>query len=331
MKEYLYDSARIRSLEVGLIGRERLEQLLAAKTLPETVQRLSEMGIAVEHDPDSGRFLREETLLAILQRAYAQVVSELPDDKALRLWLYPYDCNNIKAAIKGFFRKLDPRPMMFDFGTVDTENAVRMVQSNDFSGLPRAMQQTAAEAMESFSKNRDPQRIDLPLDAACYADMLAAARESGEQFAERLVRAKIDLTNLLTAVRVLRMKSGELGRLLLRDALIAGGELSEKELIIWCEDGEETLWEKLFYGSYGMLSRAIGASDRSLTAIERCIDNAWMELIREAKMIPYGAEVLIGYLLAREYEVKNLRILLAGKELGLPTETVRERMRDSYV
>lgn len=331
MKDYLFDSARIRTLEAGLIGRERLEVLLAANTLSDTVQRLSEMGVTVVNDPESGRLLREETLLAILRTAYAQVVSASPDDKALCLWLYPYDCNNVKAAIKGFFRGIDPRPMMFDFGTVDVERAVEMVQSNDFSELPQAMRQAASEAMASFAKSRDPQRIDLILDAACYADMLSAGESSGVKFAVRLVRARIDLTNVLTAVRVLRMKSGELGKLLLRDALIAGGEISVKELTAWCEDGEETLWERLRYGVYGKLSEAVGGTEAALREIERGIDHVHMELIREAKFAAYGAEVLIGYLLAREYEVKNLRILLAGRELGLSTETIRERMRDTYV
>ena len=48
-------------------------------------------------------------------------------------------------------------------------------------------------------------------------------------------------------------------------------------------------------------------------------------------MIPFGAEPILGYLLAVEYEVKNLRILLAGYGISLPRDTVRERMRSSYV
>ena len=56
-----------------------------------------------------------------------------------------------------------------------------------------------------------------------------------------------------------------------------------------------------------------------------------MEVAREAKMVSFGAEILVGYLIAREYEVKNLRILLAGKSVGLTTDALRERMRLSYV
>lgn len=331
MKDYLYDCARIRAKEVGLVGKDRLEELLNTRTLSEALQRLSEMGVSVITEDGTQHFLREETLLKILREAYADVIRVAPDDKALSLWLYPYDCNNVKAAIKCFFREIDPRFMMFDFGSVSADEIGRMVQNSDFSALPPAMGVGAAEAMSSYSKNRDPQKIDLIMDAACYADMQAAARESGVAFAVELVRTKTDLTNILTAVRVLRMKSGELGRLLLQQSLLGGGVIDGSDLLAWYEEGEETLWERLRFGAYAGLAETVEKTDRSLTAIERCTEDYLMARIREAKFVPYGADVLIGYLLAREYEVKNLRILLAGKELGLPTETIRERMRNGYV
>ena len=48
-------------------------------------------------------------------------------------------------------------------------------------------------------------------------------------------------------------------------------------------------------------------------------------------MIPVGAEIAVGYLIGREFDAKNLRILLAGKSVGLPADALRERMRRSYV
>ena len=40
---------------------------------------------------------------------------------------------------------------------------------------------------------------------------------------------------------------------------------------------------------------------------------------------------MVAFLAAHEYEVKNLRILLSGKEAGIAVATIRERIRDSYV
>ena len=331
MTDYLYGSARLRAMEQALIGRERIEALLVCADTAQLWERLGEFGVTALTDPKSGERLREETLLSLLNGAYREVCALFPEEPSLRLWLYQYDCNNVKAAIKGFVRGIDARSMMFEFGTVSVEDVLRMVRENRYEGLSPEMAKAAARAVSEYAKTKNPQVIDLCMDRACYADMLADAKASGVAFAAQLVECKIDLINLLIAVRILRMKSGEAGRAFLRDAMIEGGKLSRSQLIEWFEGGEDLLWDRLFYSPYSRLATAIHASDRSLTAIERCLDNAWMNEIQTAKFIPYGAEVAIAYLLAHEYEVRNLRILFAAKDAGLAVETTRERIRDSYV
>ena len=331
MTDYLYHSARIRTLEGAILGREKLDRLLSAGSEEELLALLREYGVSPVTDAESGRLLREETLLGILNRAYGEIKALAPDEAVLLLWRYPYDCNNVKAAIKGFIREIDPRSMMFDFGTRKIETVIRMAEIGNFEGLAPAMAIAADEAMRAFAKTKNPQQIDLLLDRACYADMLAAARNSRVAFAERLVREKIDLTNLQIIVRILRMKSGESGRTLLREALLSGGAFSQDFLLSLFEAGEDVLWDRVYYTEYGKLSEAVAATDRSLTAVERSADNFLMEHIREAKYVSYGAEVLIAFLQAHEYEVRNLRIILAGKAAGLSAETIRERIRESYV
>ena len=329
MADYLYGSARIRSLESSLIGRERIEVLLGTKDFAALTEKLREFGVEWKRDPETGTILCEETLLSRLREAYRETQTLCEDDSALRLWLYPYDCNNLKVAIKCFSRGIDPVSMMFDFGTVSAEETVKMVQTGDFSPLPTAMREAAEEATAEYAKTRNPQMIDLILDRACYRDMLMAVQ--GRDFALKLVQKKIDLTNLMMCVRILRMKSGEAGKMLLSEALLAGGTLTHEQLLDWFLGGEEFLWERMSYSSYDRLARTVRESDGSLTAVERNVDDAWMQEIKTALYIPYGTEVLIAYLLARETEVRNLRILLAGKEAELPAQIIRERIRESYV
>lgn len=331
MADYLFGSARIRALESNLIGREKIERLLLAKNTDEAWHILREYGIEPEWNEESETFQREETLLSLLREAYDTVCSMLPDDKGMSIWRYPYDCNNIKAAIKGLERKKDLRSMMFDFGTVSVKDVLRMAETGSFNGLPAAMCTAAEEAVSVYAKTRDPQKIDLLLDRACYRDMLAGAQASGVAFIIQLVRQKIDLTNLMICVRILRMQSGELGKIFWQESFLEGGFLSRTLLTEWFNAGEETLWSRLYYSEYSKLAVAVSDTDRSLTVLERSADNFWMESIKAAKFIPYGAEVPVAYLLATEYAVRNLRIVLAGKEAGLNTETVRERIRESYV
>lgn len=331
MADYLFGSANIRTLENAIIGRERIERLLNTKTTDEAWELLSDWGVHIIRNSENGKPMREETLLGILKGAYDRLGELAPDSDALRLWLYPYDCNNLKAAQKAHIRGIDPTSMLFDFGTLPTTDIVKMVETGSYDGLPANLRASAEVAMDEYAKTKNPQVIDLILDKACWRDMLHAAKASGEDFVIRLVRTRIDLLNVMIALRILRMKSGEVGKVLFADAFLEGGTLTLDGLMNALEKGEDSLWESLRYSEYARLAEGFAKSDATLSTAEKLADNHWMSLIMENKFVPMGLEVMIAFLAAHEYEVKNLRILLSGKEAGIPTATIRERIRDSYV
>ena len=330
MADYLFGSANIRTLENAIIGRERIERLLNTKTTSEAWELLSDWGVNIVRNSD-GNPMREETLLGILKGAYARLTELAPDSDALRLWLYPYDCNNLKAAQKAFVRGIDPSSMLFDFGTIPAENIVKMVEAGNYEGLPTAMCKAAQEAIDEYSKTKNPQVIDLILDKACWRDMFAAAKASGEEFVIRLVQTKIDLLNTMIALRILRMKSGEVGKVLFAEAFLEGGKLTRERMTDAMADGEKALLSCVRYSDYSAFAEKFLASDGALSTAEKLADNYWMSLVLENKFIPAGLEVMIAFLAAHEYEVKNLRIVLSGKEAGIAIATIRERIRDSYV
>lgn len=326
MADYLYSSARVRALETRLIGRERIWLLPEEHSAADVWRRLTEYGVEPICDAN-GRIDTEESLLCILKNAYDTVCEMLPNDPAVQLWLYPYDCNNVKAAIKCFARGIDPRPMTFDFGTLAAERVIEMVKCGSFEGLPPHMLQAAAEATEAYAKTKNPQAVDLCMDRACYADMIEAA---GQGFCLELVKRKLDLVNLISLIRVMRMRCGEMGERLLEAAWLSGGSFDEAFLHERYHATEDELWQILKGGAFAGFAHRLDAK-ASLTAIERQADDFWMDLLKTVKFVPYGAEVVVAYLLATECEVRNLRIVLAGQETGLPAATVRERIRDGYV
>ncbi|MCD5401870.1 V-type ATPase subunit, partial [candidate division NPL-UPA2 bacterium] len=70
--------------------------------------------------------------------------------------------------------------------------------------------------------------------------------------------------------------------------------------------------------------------NRSWSELERLADNCLLSYLRRAKYVVFGLEPLIAYLLARENEIKMLRIIMVGKLNGLPTDLLRSRLRDTY-
>ena len=69
----------------------------------------------------------------------------------------------------------------------------------------------------------------------------------------------------------------------------------------------------------------------SLTAFERACDNAVLKTAAGARQVPFGVEVALGYLIAKEAEWTAVRIVMAGRLAGLSADAIRERLRDAYV
>ena len=327
---YIYACARVRAMENGLIGKDRIAQLSDAATMDELYARLEEYGVSLIRD-EAGSVLVEATLQGMLKHTLVQLLEAAPAPEVYDFMRYPYDCHNIKAAIKSHLRKLPCENILLELGVTDASQVAQMPTKGDFSALPTHMAKAAGEALEAYAKTANPRAIDLLLDKACFADMLAAAKDSGEDFHVQLVRAQIDLVNLMMCLRLVRMQSGEQGAVLLQQAWLEGGALEQACLLRAYAEGEQAILGCLNRTAYEKVARWIAESDGSAAAAERAADDFRMELVRAAKQTTFGASVLSAFFFAQEYAVKNIRIVIAAKNAGLSSEIIHERIRTSYV
>ena len=326
--DFMYSSARVRVLENYLVGRDKLEHMLDSRSSGEITEALSDLGFDIVR---SGTDInREETLLSVLKKAYAEISSLCADLPILEFLRYQYDCNNIKAVIKCNSRNVDPRGMLFDFGTVSSERISELIRDKKYEELPKNMAEATAHAIDAFAESSNPQLVDLILDKACFRDMLEAAEQTGVDYIVELVKTKIDLLNIITCIRILGMGLYFAAEPLMRDAFLEGGTLDIQFFISGLEYGLQKLFEAIEYTPYARFLRHVEPSS-PLYLIEKEADNFWLQKAKAAKYVPFGAPVLVGYMIALEYEVKNIRIILAGKDAGLSAETIKERLRETYV
>ena len=330
--EYTYASARIRALENRMVGRERIEALIEARNTAEAMDRLAEYGLTLpEIAGESGEALgaaREAMLLAILREAYAEAESSTPCPALFRYFRYPYDCNNLKAAIKCAVRGISTVEMLFDFGTVSADEVEGLLREGKTDRFPTAMAAAVSVARAAYDKTGDPRRIDTVMDRACYEDMLAAS--AGDETLQGWLRARIDLTNIITTLRILRMGMGDVGGAFLTESLLPGGTLSAESLLSAYRAGEIGLWDAIRRTDYSALTYVEG-DPRPLSAVEKAADDLYMARVRRDARIPFGAPVIAGYLVGWETAVKNIRIILAAKDAELGSAVIRERIRMSYV
>ena len=114
--DYLAISARVRAMENGLLTRERMEQILEARTDDEAVKILQECGYP-ELDPT-----HPEAMDAALSAAREETLSDLtgsaPDPRYIDVFKLKYDYHNVKAVLKAEAMGVSPDRMLMDMGRV---------------------------------------------------------------------------------------------------------------------------------------------------------------------------------------------------------------------
>lgn len=326
--DYLAISARIRAMENGLLTRERMEQVLDARTDDEAVKILQECGYP-ELDATHPEAM-DAALSAAREATLADLADSAPDPRYIDIFKLKYDYHNVKAVLKADAMGTDADHMLMDMGRVSAAELKEAVRSGELEDLPVRLAAAVAEAKEVLDTTRDPQLSDIVLDRWCYKDMDDVAETTGSKFLHGYVKAQIDAANLRSLVRTIRMgKNTDF----LQGVLFEGGDIETDAILKISANGGSGMTE--LYGPTRFQAAAEAGAEAlrggALTRFEKLCDDAVGDYLAGAQFIPFGEAPLLGYLAARETEYTNLRILLLGRSTGLPADVIRSRLRASYV
>lgn len=327
---YAYSVARIKALETRLLDQSHFDRMINASSGEEAIKVLSETDYGSHMAELSDIHDFEIVLMAQLKDAYELVIKICPDPGLIGMLALRYDVHNLKALFKAKFLGITS-DLLIPVGAHDLAKLEQAVNEDDFRYLQEKLRRVADKISEEFLINNDPQVIDLVLDRVLYEQMIYSAKESGFEFLEGLFVRQIDLTNLKTFIRVKRMG---LDRDFLMKALLPHGSLSVDRLKAVFDEPLESLISILSASDYADLAdRGVREWLEKGTAslLEKLSDDFITEYLKQGKWIPFGIEPLVGYLWAKEVEIKNIRIVLVGKINKLPAEAIRERLRNAYV
>ncbi|MFU0831433.1 MAG: Archaeal/vacuolar-type H+-ATPase subunit C [Oscillospiraceae bacterium] len=318
-QDYVYAVARIRSKELSLLNQQALEQLMACKSYEDCLHVLSDKG----WDVSSGN--AEEILTAEREKTW-NLMRELVDDLSVfDVFLYANDFHNLKAAVKEVCMGVKTPKIYFKNGTVDPDLIVQAVQKQDFARLPERMRAAAEEACKVLLQNHDGQMCDVIIDRAALESILEAGMASENEVLQKYAELTVASADIRIAVRSVR--TGKTLQFLQR-ALAPCATLDVQKLARAAVSGMDAVLEYLALTPY---SGAASALKESVSAFERWCDNLLIEQIRPQKYNPFTIAPIAAYLLAKENEIKTVRILLSGKLNQLSDESVRERLRETYV
>ncbi|NLB33167.1 MAG: V-type ATP synthase subunit C [Tissierellia bacterium] len=327
--DYLFSTARVRSVEKNMLTRERAEKMIDAKTTEDALRVLDDCyygsGDAINVD-DYEILLTEEH-----KKTYDFITSIAPELDYFKMFLYPYDYHNLKVIMKSEYLGIEASNILINTGSIDVKNLKYSVKERDFLALTENMGNALKEIIEDFPKTNDPQIIDIILDKYCYDEMLKSAKSTNNQFIIDYVRMQIDAINIKSYVRLKKMnKSWDFFTKIFLD----GGKIYEQIFIKNFDDPFDKFAENLLAYDFKEVfiegTEALQETNK-FTILEKLLDNKIIEHIKYAKYVPFGIEPLVGYLIGKDNEIKIARIILAGKTAGISPELIKERLRETYV
>jgi len=305
--DYLFSTARVRSIEKNMLTRERAEKMIDAKTNEDALKVLDDLsygnGNEMISSNDYERLLTEEH-----KKTYDFITSVAPELDFFNMFLYPYDYHNLKVIMKSEYLGIDFSDSLVDTGSIDLKTIKYSVKERDFSQLTENMGKALKEIIETFPKTNDPQFIDIILDKYCYDEMLKSAENTKSEFIIDYVKMQIDTINVKTYVRLKRMKKSWD---FFNKVFLNGGNIHEQVFIKNYDEPFEKFADQLsVYGFKELFLEGTEAlvNTGMFTKLEKLLDNKLIDYVKRAKYVPFGIEPLVGYLIAKDNEIKIARI-----------------------
>lgn len=328
--KYIYAVSRIRAIEKNLLTNLSFDRMVDSRTPEEALKILLEAGYG--HGTDVKSPLQYEELLKDEFNKVYQLLSELaPEPEIINIFLISNDYHNIKVFLKSEFSGQEVADIIVEPGSIPVDTLNVMIQDRNFGDMPAVMRNAVEESIETFGATKNPQIIDLIMDKAHFVHMKELAEKSGSKFLNDLVVIMIDICNLKIFLRVKNLKKTWD---FLQKVLIAGGKIDSKTFVENLDTSLDNFLESLRYTQYGdLLEESIEniKSTKSITKFEKLCDNFILSFVKNAKFMTFGVEPLIGYLIAKETEIRNARIIMVGKINNIPNEKIKERLREAYV
>ncbi|MCR4587103.1 MAG: V-type ATPase subunit [Lachnospiraceae bacterium] len=318
-ENYIYAVARIRSKELTLLSESFMEQLISCKNEGECMKLLNEKGWGTPE-------MTSEEIFAGEHQETWELIEELVDDMSIfDVFRYSNDYHNLKAAVKETCIAGEHPGIFTEDGTIAAETIMKALETKEYELLPERMQKLAQDAVEQLLHTRDGQLCDCMIDQAALTAIRQAGKATGEELLSQYGELTVVSADIKTAVRAARTGKD---RAFLERSIAPCDTLNTEELIEASLEGFDAICNYLEKTKY---SDAVEELKKSAAAFERWCDNLMIRAIKPQLYNPFGVGPLAAYILARENEIKTVRIILSAKRNELSEDVIRERVREMYV
>ena len=319
-QDFTYAVSRIRMKETKLLTRKDIDRLIAQQDYPSVITALAEFGYNCEKTKDSSDILAEE-----LEKLWSLMAELVEDMSVFDVFRIQNDYHNLKASVKAVYSDKTVSSMLISGGTIEGEIIYQCVKNRDYKVLPEILAQTAQKALNIILKTGDGQLCDTVIDKASL-DALADIRGNSlyevlKDYAELYIAS----ANIKIAVRGSKLnKNLEFFRQALAECLTLNKELLAKS-------AAKGFDEVCAYLSKTKYKDAVDYMKTSMSSFEKWCDDLLIKDMKKQKSAPFTIGPLVAYIIAKQNEIKAIRLILIAKLNRLDDSKINERIREMYV
>jgi vacuolar-type H+-ATPase subunit C/Vma6 len=335
---YAFISAYLKGEEVKTITSEYIDRVGTASNLQDALASIREtdIGSYLEELPVKTFDDLDECLWGYLAHCinYVESFRFLPKDvpDISRAYVVKYDVSNIKASLQGIATGKKAR--MIPVGTIHNNGLLdELSNARDVDDITRLLSKCKlgdyVPALEEYNVDKSAKSkvlAEAKLNGEYYKNMLNMTRKMKDGFMiAKAFGLLIDLTNLQIALRAIIAGIGFDAA----ELTIAGGyritDNAIKELLtLKITDIPAKLGDTQYRDMANEVSSTYDRT-KSVTAVDEIIDKHKFRMLKEMLSPRLLSPVVIAwYLILKEVEIRNLRLVLKAIIDGIPVQEIKD-------
>lgn len=319
-KKFVYQVARLRVHELSLFNAQTLQNFASAKDSKELLSLLKEKNWGYDGDKNVSDVLTSE------RKKLWSLIDEMVNDKSIfDVFRIKNDYNNIKAALKESLNDEIYEHIYIEETTLDIDKIRKSIKEKTYNLLPEDLIKPVAEAHEVILRLGDAQLSDLIIDRACLKAIMKAKAKASDEFLKMYAELTVASADIKIAYR--SIKTGK-DKKFMDESIVECDTLDKGKLIETALKGLDAFYDYLKKTNY---SESVSMLMTSPLQFERWCSNIIVKRMKEELRNSFGIGPIAAYILARENEIHNVKVIAAGIENGLPMDNISERLCDTYV
>jgi len=338
---YPYTYVRTQVMKSLLFKKDDYDKMLKmgfneiAKFMQESNYKKEINELATEH---SGADLLEIALNRNLSYSFKKLIRISTGGLSLLIKEYTIrkDIDDIKTILRGKFTCADEKLIINSItaaGTLSLEHLTSLLKKDSIEEILKNNKIMAFELLKDglneYNEKKTLVGIENAFDKFYYYHLIKFSRflpKQGALFREFLQK-EVEILNILT---LLRLKKIKFDKEAIKKFIIPSGYKSTKLMTLADVDDLEELSRALEKTEYKDVIKKGFEEFKEKGSLITLETDLYKYLLKQAIMLlhlhPLSVDVILGYMFAKDIEIRNLKIIVKGKQLGLSEEFIEGQL-----